>query len=458
MMPAGRRFASPPARLACLPLALAACSRCRPALALPQAHRRRRPLAAAGRAGQALGPLAPPAEQAESARPCRRRARAACCATGNRVLVDVRFDHGAAAGVDDAARSRRARSSTSAGATRRSRVAAKPAELRGARRRAAASPASTEVLAPITAAADLPGRRVVSEGDAQLHAAEAARTPSASTAAASPSASSPTRSTGDRSGRRQRTVATTRRDVDSGDLPGAGNPCGQRPRSTSSTTTNRGRRSRRDEGRAMAQIVHDLAPGADLAFATAFNGELAFAENIEAATGRGGRRKVIVDDVGYFEEPFFQDGPVRSRSTKSPTRRHLLLGRRQRQPVRRRRPRNRLLGSAGIPRLRRLPAGGRKRSPDATPNHCLDFDPGAQDRHDLRDHGRTGANADRRPAVGRTVERRRNRPRRLPARRQRQTLIAGVAADRQHRRSARSRSRSSQWENESGSTARPCSW
>ena len=69
-----------------------------------------------------------------------------------------------------------------------------------------------------------------------------------------------------------------------------------------------------DEGRAMAQIVHDVAPHATLAFATAFKGEAAFAANIErlarpVAEGGAGA-DVIVDDVGYFEEPFFQDGPV----------------------------------------------------------------------------------------------------------------------------------------------------
>ena len=58
----------------------------------------------------------------------------------------------------------------------------------------------------------------------------------------------------------------------------------------------------------MAQIVHDLAPGASLAFATAFSGELAFAANIRALAAAGA--EVIVDDVAYFEEPFFQDGPV----------------------------------------------------------------------------------------------------------------------------------------------------
>ncbi len=83
--------------------------------------------------------------------------------------------------------------------------------------------------------------------------------------------------------------------------------------STCSTTARRAG-DRADEGRAMLQIVHDLAPHASLAFATAFKGEESFAQNIErlarpvAAGGAGA--KVIVDDVGYFEEPFFQDGPV----------------------------------------------------------------------------------------------------------------------------------------------------
>ena len=63
-----------------------------------------------------------------------------------------------------------------------------------------------------------------------------------------------------------------------------------------------------DEGRAMLQIVHDVAPNAPLAFATADGGQANFANNIVALKSAGA--KVIVDDVSYFAEPFFQDGIV----------------------------------------------------------------------------------------------------------------------------------------------------
>ncbi len=61
-----------------------------------------------------------------------------------------------------------------------------------------------------------------------------------------------------------------------------------------------------------------MAPGARLGFATAFGGEVNFAENIRSLAGLPGaanavpgfRADVIVDDIIYLAEPFFQDGIV----------------------------------------------------------------------------------------------------------------------------------------------------
>jgi hypothetical protein len=61
-----------------------------------------------------------------------------------------------------------------------------------------------------------------------------------------------------------------------------------------------------DEGRAMLQIVHDVAPGASLAFYTADDSEADFANGIGALAKAGAT--VEADDLGYFDEPFFQDG------------------------------------------------------------------------------------------------------------------------------------------------------
>jgi hypothetical protein len=63
-----------------------------------------------------------------------------------------------------------------------------------------------------------------------------------------------------------------------------------------------------DEGRAMAQILHVVAPGAQLEFRTAANSEADFAAGIGQVQKLGA--KIIVDDIGYPDEPFFQDGVV----------------------------------------------------------------------------------------------------------------------------------------------------
>ena len=64
-----------------------------------------------------------------------------------------------------------------------------------------------------------------------------------------------------------------------------------------------------DEGRAMMQIIHDVAPGSDQAFHSAFLGNASFAEGI-VKLAKDAQSDVIVDDVGYFAEPMFQDGII----------------------------------------------------------------------------------------------------------------------------------------------------
>ena len=101
-------------------------------------------------------------------------------------------------------------------------------------------------------------------------------------------------------------------DVASNDLPGPRGSCSDQQLPV--RVLQDGPAKSADEGRAMLQIIHDVAPHASLAFATAFTGELGFAHNIELlakpVSEGGAGADVIVDDVGYLEEPFFQDGPV----------------------------------------------------------------------------------------------------------------------------------------------------
>lgn len=63
-----------------------------------------------------------------------------------------------------------------------------------------------------------------------------------------------------------------------------------------------------DEGRGMMQLIADVAPSADQAFHTAFGGIADFANGIIELQTSGS--DIIVDDVFYFAEPFFQDGAI----------------------------------------------------------------------------------------------------------------------------------------------------
>jgi uncharacterized repeat protein (TIGR01451 family) len=63
-----------------------------------------------------------------------------------------------------------------------------------------------------------------------------------------------------------------------------------------------------DEGTALLEILHDLAPGASLGFATATAGEASFAANISALAAAG--CTILVDDISYPTEGVFQDTTV----------------------------------------------------------------------------------------------------------------------------------------------------
>ena len=63
-----------------------------------------------------------------------------------------------------------------------------------------------------------------------------------------------------------------------------------------------------DEGLAMMEIIHDIAPGAQLYFASAFNGDFSQAANINTLAQAG--CSIIVDHVVYSSDGVFQDGVV----------------------------------------------------------------------------------------------------------------------------------------------------
>lgn len=69
-----------------------------------------------------------------------------------------------------------------------------------------------------------------------------------------------------------------------------------------------------DEGRAMAELIYDIAPGAELAFAPANGGMLSFAENIRALQAAG--CDIIVDDYTYFYESYFQESVIEQAITE----------------------------------------------------------------------------------------------------------------------------------------------
>ncbi len=66
---------------------------------------------------------------------------------------------------------------------------------------------------------------------------------------------------------------------------------------------------RGDEGRAMAQLIHDVAPGAAIAFHTGMGGQATLAAGIDTLANEIGV-DILVDDTFYLREPMFQDGII----------------------------------------------------------------------------------------------------------------------------------------------------
>jgi hypothetical protein len=221
---------------------------------------------------------------------------------GGRVLVEARFDGGPfghlpalrAAGADVVFASRRYGTAT---------LSLPPAALP---RLAAVEGLKWvgAVPAPQLRASECEGGSVISEGVAQLHAQTARESFGVDGQGVTVGVLSDS----------YNDTGTAPADVLSKDLPGLTNTClGQQVPVDVRSEIPIGEEGT-DEGRAMLQIVHDMAPAAKLAFASAYGGEAGFAAEIEGLAAPvlsgGAGAGVIVDDVAYFEEPFFQDGPI----------------------------------------------------------------------------------------------------------------------------------------------------
>lgn len=106
-------------------------------------------------------------------------------------------------------------------------------------------------------------------------------------------------------------VPRARAGVLAGDLPGPGNPDGYTQPvvlldddyNPSDTTT--------DEGRGMAEIVHDIAPAAKLCFHTAGATQAIMALGIrKLRADPAALCDILVDDILFLDEPFFSDGEL----------------------------------------------------------------------------------------------------------------------------------------------------
>ena len=96
--------------------------------------------------------------------------------------------------------------------------------------------------------------------------------------------------------------------IAAGDLPGTGNPNGY---TQPVFVLKDGTSFATDEGRAMAEIVHDIAPGAKISFSAAGQTQVTMAASIRnLRTNPQALCDVIVDDIGFADEPFYSDGII----------------------------------------------------------------------------------------------------------------------------------------------------
>jgi hypothetical protein len=244
---------------------------------------------------------------------------------GGRVIVEASFEAGAAAAVE-AVKATGAEVLTVSRRYQTLVLSIAPADLPAL----AAVPgvvAVTPSLAPEVAALGggsaaaiasnglCEGGSVISQGVAQLNvpaarAAFGARGAGETIGVISNSFNSATTSEG-------RPIPTkAREDEVTNDLPGSASTCSgqQVPVNVIAEDPTNPPERPTDEGRAMLQAVHDLAPHAKLAFATGEPSEMTYVQSIEklaAPVSQGGAgADVIVDDLAYPTEPDFQEGPV----------------------------------------------------------------------------------------------------------------------------------------------------
>ena len=248
---------------------------------------------------------ATPAQQADAVQ-LPRSGPASLQHVGDGIVVEIRFERGAAAARDDL-QAAGARIIHVSGEYQTISAAVDPDDFKAVSDVKGVE-SVTEALAPIVGGGDAgsddggglttgacPNGAATSEGDAKLNA-DALRVGLGVDGSG--------QKVGVISDSFARDAAGAADDVSTGDLPGASNPCG---RTTPVQIVHEGATGA-DEGRAMAQIVHDLAPGASLAFADSGTTQEEMADNVRALKDAGAT--VISDDITFFGEPYFQKGPL----------------------------------------------------------------------------------------------------------------------------------------------------